>query len=166
MRVSDIRFAEAKDEAVLAELLLSANQHYWGTSDGAEGMTKAAASALIDGRSGCRALIARVDGQPAAFATLTILHPALNEHGTLFMKDLFVVKAARGLGVGHQIMLHLAKMAYDLGCQRFDWTAERDNPKALEFYDALGADRVDEKVYFRFSGDELSKFAKMRRSDL
>lgn len=81
------------------------------------------------------------------------------------MKDLFVVKAARGLGIGRKMMLHLAKMAHDLGCKRFDWTSERDNPKAVAFYDSLGADRVVEKVYFRFCGGRLGKFAKSGSSD-
>ncbi|MEM1197978.1 MAG: GNAT family N-acetyltransferase [Pseudomonadota bacterium] len=153
------RFAKPEDHSVLAELLLTANRHYWGEWDGAEAMTAAAAEAMVTGRSGCTAFIAWLDGEPCAFATVAILHPALNEHGTLFMKDLFVAEGARGTGIGTQIMQHLAKQAVELGCERFDWTAETDNPQALAFYDQMGAERIDEKIYFRFSGETLTGFA-------
>lgn len=154
-----IRFADPADQSTLAELLLASNRHYWGELDSAASMTAATADALISGKSGCKAVIAWLDGTPSAFATISVLHPALNEHGTLFMKDLFVAKGARGAGLGSHVMHHLAILAMELGCRRFDWTAETDNSKALAFYDALGATRVDEKVYFSFSDQSLMKFA-------
>ncbi len=153
------RFAEPDDLPILADLLLTANRHYWGERDGARAMTVAAADAMVTGRSGCKALIAWTDGKPCAFATVAILHPAQNEHGTLFMKDLFVTEGARGTGIGTQVMHHLASLAIELGCKRFDWTAETDNPEALAFYDRMGAERVDQKVYFRFSGETLAALA-------
>ena len=154
----EFRFATAEDQSALASLLLESNRHYWGKKDGAEAMTAATADAMISGRSGCRAVLAWVAGAPAGFATISVLHPALNESGTLFMKDLFVSKNARGAGLGEVFMRHLAGLAVELGCQRFDWTAETDNARALQFYDNLGAARINEKVYFRFSGAELSEF--------
>lgn len=156
----EFRFATAEDQNALADLLLESNRHYWGAKDGAEAMTVASADAVISGRSGCRAVLAWVESAPVAFATISVLHPALNESGTLFMKDLFVSKNARGAGLGARFMHHLARLAVELGCQRFDWTAETDNARALQFYDNMGATRINEKVYFRFSGAELTSFAR------
>ncbi|MEM8589036.1 MAG: GNAT family N-acetyltransferase [Pseudomonadota bacterium] len=155
----EIRFAEAADTSTLAGLMLEANRHYWGAWDGASAMTAASAQAMIAGQSGCKAIIAWQGGLPIAFATVSVLHPAPSEHGTLFMKDLFVTENARGTGVGTHVMRHLAGLAMKLGCQRFDWTAETDNPRALAFYDRLGATRVEEKVYFRFSAQTLASLA-------
>ncbi|MEM9343294.1 MAG: GNAT family N-acetyltransferase [Pseudomonadota bacterium] len=165
MNSNDIRFrfATAEDQDVLAALMLESNRHYWGEDDNAVDMTAASADAMISGRSGCRAVLAFVADAPAGFATISVLHPALNEAGTLFMKDLFVSKAARGTGLGEVFMKYLARHAVDLGCQRFDWTAETDNERALEFYDRIGAARVEQKVYYRFTGPELTSFA---RSDV
>jgi hypothetical protein len=42
---------------------------------------------------------------------------------------------------------------------RFDWTVDDSNPKAIEFYRELGATHVTDKLYFRFSGEELLEFA-------
>lgn len=159
MKKPEIRFAERADITVLSGLLLQSNRHYWGETEGAAAMTAKSAEAMIDGRSGCRAVIAWIDGVPVAFATICILHPAPNEHGTLFMKDLFVAEDARGTGIGRKLMRHLARLAMEYGCIRFDWTAETDNSRALAFYDALGAARVREKVYFRFSGAALADVA-------
>ncbi|KMW57175.1 YbjA protein [Candidatus Rhodobacter oscarellae] len=75
------------------------------------------------------------------------------------MKDLFVSERARGTGLGNLFMRHLARHAVELGCHRFDWTAETDNPRAVAFYDDLKAERVAEKVYFRFSDANLRAFA-------
>lgn len=75
------------------------------------------------------------------------------------MKDLFVSKNARGIGLGNQFMRYLARYAVELGCLRFDWTAEIDNPRAIAFYDELRASRIVEKVYFRFSDEKLREFA-------
>lgn len=112
---------------------------------------------------GAPPLIASVESVAQGFATYTLLHPAPTADGTLFLKDLYVSAAARGKGVGIALMRHLARVAYDLGCTRFDWTAETDNPSALAFYDELGAERVTEKVYFRLSADRLGEFAKAQR---
>ena len=38
---------------------------------------------------------------------------------------------------------------------RFDWTVDAENTKALAFYDAIGATRLQDKLYFRFSGAAL-----------
>ncbi len=155
----EIRYAEADDLPALSELLQQANRHYWGDMDGAPAMAGASADAMVSGRSGSKAIIAWVAGIPQAFATISVLHPALTEHGALFMKDLFVADTARGTGIGTHLMHHLANLAVELGCKRFDWTAETDNPNALAFYGKLGAPRVQEKVYYRLTGETLAEFA-------
>ncbi|MEX0283549.1 MAG: N-acetyltransferase family protein [Paracoccaceae bacterium] len=154
-----IRRAEAADQPALAALMLESNRHYWGAWDGAEEMTDTAAQAIVNGQSGVQAYLAMEDDKPLGFATVTLLHPAPTAAGTLFLKDLYVSQAARRRGLGSLFMQALARIAQEQGCARFDWTAETDNPRALDFYDDLGAERVEEKVYFRLSGDLLRRVA-------
>ena len=80
-------------------------------------------------------------------------------YGVLFLKDLYTGADARGAGVGETLMRYLARLAVERGCERFDWTAETNNPRAMAFYDRLGARRVTDKVYYRFDGDALTAFA-------
>ncbi|MEM8630045.1 MAG: GNAT family N-acetyltransferase [Pseudomonadota bacterium] len=157
--VPTFRDATGADRESLGAILLKAHRHYWGEGKGDRAMAEATATALLDGSSGCQAILALVAEAPRGFATISVLHPGLSASGTLFLKDLFVSDEARGTGLGRALMRHIARRAVALGCQRFDWTAETDNPAAIEFYDALGARRVEEKVYFRFSGEDLTAFA-------
>jgi GNAT superfamily N-acetyltransferase len=114
---------------------------------------------LFQPHCGVRTVIAKEGAKPLGIATFAILYPAPGMSGQLFMKDLFTVGEARGKGVGKAIMRFLARHALKSNCSRFDWTAETDNPKALEFYDRLGIPRVEEKVYYRLSKEKLKSFA-------
>jgi GNAT superfamily N-acetyltransferase len=114
---------------------------------------------LFQEHCGVRVALAREDGRPLGLATFAILYPAPRMTGQLFMKDLFAVEESRGKGVGRAIMRFLAEHALEKGCGRFDWTAETTNPSALEFYDRLGIPRVEEKVYYRLTGEKLKSFA-------
>ncbi|MEM9048019.1 MAG: GNAT family N-acetyltransferase [Pseudomonadota bacterium] len=161
------RRAGSGDAAALATLLTEANRHYWGDTAGAESDAQATAAALLGGGSGCQTLLAWRGDQPCGFATYTLLHPAPSARGTLFMKDLFIAATARNAGLGRAFMRHLAGLAAAQGCTRFDWTAESDNPRAIDFYRALGAETVTEKVYFRLTGAALARTArKARAADL
>lgn len=120
------------------------------------------ARALGQGGADVRVAVARDDGPAgpiAGVATVARLIPAPGAQGQLFMKDLFVRAPWRGHGVGEALMAFLARHALDQGCVRLDWTTETGNPGALAFYDRLGAMRVTEKVYFRFTGDALVALA-------
>lgn len=150
--------AEAGDRAALTALLLEANLHYWGETPRAADGARATADALLGPGSGCDAVLAWQGDRAVGFATVTLLHPALTAQGTLFMKDLFITADMRGSGLGAAFLRHLAEHAARLGCARFDWTAENDNPGAVKFYEAFGAEIVGEKVYFRLTGDALAAF--------
>ena len=153
------RIADEGDLDVVAALFRATNQHYWGAQEGAEAAARRAAEALVQGRSNCLALLGWLNGRAVAYATFAILHPGPTEHGVLFMKDLFVLDDERGNGLGEAMMRKLAVLATERRCSRFDWTAETSNPRAIAFYDLLSAERVEEKAYFRFSGENLARFA-------
>lgn len=158
-QVLAMKIADTGDRNAMVVLLVATERHYWGEREGAAAAAAETAEAILSGTSGCRMLLALDGAAPLGYATFTILHPAPNAHGALFLKDLFASEAARGKNVGARLMQHLAKIAVERGCARFDWTAETDNPRALAFYDRLEARRVSEKVYFRFDGEALLHFA-------
>ena len=57
----------------------------------------------------------------------------------LYLEDLFVRPAHRGRGIGRRLMQHLAALAVERGCGRFEWTVLDWNAPAIGFYRALGA---------------------------
>jgi GNAT superfamily N-acetyltransferase len=153
-----IRSANAADLEALADLFHAMFVHYWdpGSPSRAELMRHIERDVLP---SGCEIIIAERDGRAVGLATFAVLYPGPGLGGQLMLKDLFVIAAARGSGVGKDLLAHLAKIAVARGCLRLDWTAESDNPEALAYYDRLGATRVTEKVYYRLDGDALKDWA-------
>lgn len=109
--------------------------------------------------SGVKVIAAYERKEVVGFATFTVMYPAPNLAGQLYMKDLFVSSRARGKGVGIKLMQYLAKLALKQECNRFDWTAESTNPNAGDFYQSIGATLIEEKQYYRFEGKQLRLFA-------
>lgn len=151
-----LRPAAEADRAAVRALLDAAHRHYFGAALPDDALDHAVAD-IVD-RGEVHMVLAADHTGPLGFATYVILQASANGYGTLFLKDLFVDPAHRGAGLGREIMAHLARLAADRGCARFDWTAESDNPRAVALYDALGAERVTEKVYFRVKLDDMDRF--------
>jgi ribosomal protein S18 acetylase RimI-like enzyme len=155
-----IGFFEPAMLAALATALHELDQHYFG----AHAATPAQVLAHLRDRilapdSGVRVVVALDGGAVAALATVSLLYPAPEQRGQLFMKDLYVCRAWRGQGLGEQLMQFLARYAVQQHCVRFDWTTESTNTGARAFYDRLGAQVVPEKVYYRLTGDRLLQLA-------
>ena len=112
--------------------------------------------------SGVKVIAAYNDDTIMGFATYTVMFPAPKLSGQMYLKDLFVSSSARGKGVGLKLMKYLTSLAVNHGCHRLDWTAESTNPIAGRFYQSIGAERVTEKEYYRFSGDTLLEFSQAK----
>ena len=153
------RFATPADAALVAELFLEAGRHYWGERPDDRAISRRAADQVLGDDAGSRLLLGFRAGDAVAFTCFAILQPGPSEQGVLFMKELFVRAHARGERIGEAMMGQMARLAVARGCQRFDWTAETGNPRAVAFYDGLAAPRVVEKVYFRLAGQRLADFA-------
>ena len=55
----------------------------------------------------------------------------------LYLEDLYVSPASRGLGAGKALLQHLAKTAVDNDCGRFEWSVLDWNKPAIDFYESL-----------------------------
>ena len=77
----------------------------------------------------------------------------------VYLEDLFVLPAYRGQGVGHALMQHLARIAYDQGCGRFEWQCLDWNAPSIAFYRSLGAQSMDDWTTYRVSGEALTALA-------
>ncbi|HKE65106.1 MAG TPA: GNAT family N-acetyltransferase, partial [Micromonosporaceae bacterium] len=72
-------------------------------------------------------------------------------HG-IYLEDLYVRPAARGLGVGAALLAALAEVCEQRGYPRLAWWVLDWNP-AREFYERLGALPMSEWVTYRLTGD-------------
>lgn len=156
----NIRFAAEDDVATIAELHAQMERHYFGENTPSKAqIDRYVERNFFQPHCGVQVALAGIKGEAVGMATFSILYPAPETSGQLFMKDLFTISDVRGQGVGKALMKFLARYALEKGCKRFDWTAETTNPEALAYYDYLGAERVEEKVYFRLAKADLTAFA-------
>lgn len=155
-----IRFFEPADLESMADLLTDMSGHYNGAEASSRETVRAhLATRILGPGSGVRLVVAVDAGRVCGMAAISLLYPAPKERGQLFMKELYVHSGLRGRDIGERLMCWVARHAIEQDCVRLDWTAEAGNPGALRFYRRLGARRVGEKIYFRFAGDALRRFA-------
>ncbi|MGW4548563.1 N-acetyltransferase family protein [Streptomyces violaceorubidus] len=142
--------ADSADVTCIAELVAEIEQHYGGA---VEGELSARVNRLRDMLFGAHpaatVLLARIGGDVVGMASFSLLWPAAGDSHSLYLKELFVRDAHRRHGVARALMAELHEVAGQLGCSRIEWTADRDNPEALKFYEALGATPQDAKVFYR-----------------
>ncbi|WP_244642467.1 GNAT family N-acetyltransferase [Phyllobacterium sp. 628] len=93
------------------------------------------------------------------FAAFSSVYPGPGLQSGLFLKELFVSKQYRSSGAGTYLMQALARLALERGYKRVDWTADRNNPQLLAYYDGFGATPKSEKLFYRLDGDALAATA-------
>lgn len=80
---------------------------------------------------------------------------------SLFLEDLFVRADVRGRGIGKSLLVHLAKLAVERDCGRFEWSVLDWNETAQTFYRSLGARILPEWKLCRVDGDALMDLAEV-----
>jgi GNAT superfamily N-acetyltransferase len=77
----------------------------------------------------------------------------------LYLEDLFVRPEARGKGAGMTLLKELAKIALQRDCGRMEWSVLDWNQKAIDLYESIGAQSMDEWTVMRLTGDKLHQLA-------
>jgi GNAT superfamily N-acetyltransferase len=104
-------------------------------------------------------VIAEWDGAPAGFAFYFYNYSTWQGRPGLYLEDLFVHPEFRGKGIGKALLLHLARIAVDENCGRFQWQVLDWNKPAIDFYESLGAKVMKEWLTMRVEGEALQKLA-------
>jgi GNAT superfamily N-acetyltransferase len=119
------------------------------------------ADELFGPHSPAEALIGEADGQPVAFAvTFHNFSTFLGKKG-LYLEDLYVRRDCRRRGYGRALLLHVARIAVERGCGRFEWMVLDWNEPAIKFYESLGASILHEWKLARVTGESLKRLAAM-----
>ena len=78
----------------------------------------------------------------------------------LYLEDLYVRPAWRGHGIGKGLLAHLARIAVERGCGRFEWSVLDWNTRAIDVYRDAGAQLLDDWRICRVTGDALERLAR------
>lgn len=116
-------------------------------------------SSLFGPGSVTSGLICERDGLPIGFAVWFQNYSTWQAKNGLYLEDLYVTPEARGSGAGKALLRHLANIAVEKGCGRFEWSVLDWNEPAIRVYQAIGAEPMSEWTRYRLTGDALKNFA-------
>ena len=118
--------------------------------------------ALFGSQPGAEALLAFEDEIAIGFAVFFHNFSTFLGKRGLWLEDIFVRPEHRRKGYGEALFLHVARIAHDRGCGRFEWSALDWNEPAIRFYQSMGAVALDDWTIFRVTGDALERLALQR----
>lgn len=105
------------------------------------------------------AVICIYDNEPIGFAVYFMNFSTWLGKNGLFLEDLYISPTHRGIGAGKKMFTHLAKIAVENDCGRFEWNVLKWNEPAIKFYKSFGAKPQNEWVGYRLEGNPLKEFA-------
>jgi GNAT superfamily N-acetyltransferase len=99
------------------------------------------------------------EGEPVGFALFFHNFSTFLGRRGLYLEDVFVEPEQRGRGYGKALLRHLARLAVERGCGRFEWAVLDWNVDAQAFYRGLGATILPDWRIVRVTGDALTALA-------
>jgi GNAT superfamily N-acetyltransferase len=95
--------------------------------------------------------------EPAGFAVFFQTFSTFLGVPGMYLEDIYVEPKWRRMGLGRQLLVHLAGIANERGYGRVEWSVLDWNEPAISFYKALGAKPLNEWTVFRLTGESLRK---------
>ena len=114
---------------------------------------------LFGARPYAEVVFAEDAGQVVGFALFFPTYSTFLGRPSLHLEDLFVQPEHRGHGHGKRLLTHLARLAVERGCGRFEWSVLDWNTPAIAFYTSVGAVLMDGWTGCRLTGEALQRFA-------
>lgn len=159
-----LRGATAADTPLILQLIRELAV-YERMADQVVATEETLAAALFGARPSAEVVIAELGAgdaaaaEPVGFALFFHNFSTFLGRRGLYLEDLFVRPEARGHGVGKALLCHLAGLAVERGCGRFEWAVLDWNEPAIGFYRGLGAEPMTEWTVFRVAGKALQDLA-------
>jgi GNAT superfamily N-acetyltransferase len=117
-------------------------------------------SALFGERPFAEVIIASLEGVPVGFALFFSNFSTFLGRPGMYLEDLFVRPAARGAGVGRELLKYLARLTVEREWGRLEWSVLDWNEPSIGFYKKMGATPMDEWTIFRLTGPALQNLAR------
>jgi GNAT superfamily N-acetyltransferase len=101
------------------------------------------------------ALILEAESGAIGYAIFFTTFSSFECRSGIWLEDVYVRPEHRRGGVGRAVMEHLAALALDRGHVRLEWCALDWNETALDFYDRIGATRLEDWTMLRLERPEM-----------
>jgi GNAT superfamily N-acetyltransferase len=153
-----IRTATAADVPVIFQFIRGLAE-YERLADEVTATEAGLKESLFGPRPAAEVLIAEAGPEPVGFALYFHNYSTFLGQRGLYLEDLFVKPAWRHRGVGRRLLAHLARLAVERQCGRFEWAVLDWNDPAIQFYRGLGAQPMEDWTVFRVTGEALTALA-------
>ncbi|WP_144108824.1 GNAT family N-acetyltransferase [Paraburkholderia sp. BCC1886] len=115
--------------------------------------------ALFGARPSIEALVAEDNTRVVGYALFFHNYSSFLGKRGLYLEDVYVQPGQRGGGLGRALLRHLAALAVERQCGRFEWTVLDWNQPAIDFYEKLGATVLPDWRVVRLTGPALEELA-------
>ena len=153
-----IRAAQERDIERIFELILGLAA-YEKLSDRVTGNSELLRSHLFGDRAYAEAIVAELGDLTIGFALFFPTYSTFLTQPGIHLEDVFVQPEYRRQGVGKALMTAVAKIAFDRGCGRLEWSVLEWNQNAIEFYQRLGATVLPDWKTCRMNTETLAEIA-------
>lgn len=104
-------------------------------------------------------LIETADGEAVGYAIFFTNFSTFECRPGIWLEDVYVRPEHRRGGIGLALMEHLAGIATERDYARLEWCALEWNEPALNFYEGIGARRLDDWRMLRLERDGIRRLA-------
>jgi GNAT superfamily N-acetyltransferase len=115
--------------------------------------------ALFGAHPSCEAIVGEEGGAVVTFALFFHNFSTFLTKRGLYLEDLYVRQSQRGKGIGSRMLKHLARLAVERQCGRFEWSVLDWNTPAIDFYKSMGAEIMSDWRICRVTGESLNALA-------
>lgn len=153
-----LRFAEPADTSLILQFIRELAA-YEQLADQVVATEDGLRAALFGEPRTAEVVLGYYRGEPVAFALFFHNFSTFLGQRGLYLEDLYVRPAQRGLGLGRVLLGFLAQLARERGCGRLEWWVLDWNAPAIGFYQKLGAVPMDDWTVYRLTGEALTTLA-------
>jgi len=107
-------------------------------------------------------IIGEYKEKPVGFATYFFSFSTFPGKANLYLEDLYIKEAYRGLGLGKAMFGCLGKICTERDCGRLDWWCLNWNEPSIRFYTKMGAKPMKDWTVYRVEGEALENLAQIK----
>ena len=151
--------AATENDAVVILSLIKELAEYEHLSHEVEATAEDIRQSLFGDRPVAEALIGEHDGIAISFALFFYNFSTFLGKPGIYLEDLYVKPQYRKNGFGRKMLAHIARLAKERNCGRFEWSVLDWNEPAIRTYDRLNARPMKEWILYRLTGEALDRLA-------